>query len=210
MSGMARHDEDSGGRLRRAAALAVLDRLPYALLLVDRFARVVISNTAARRALSSGTGLLLDADVLSAAVDGENAQLRASIARATRPAVSWLAGAGALWITRGSSVLPVLILPAQVGSDTLLGQHGYAYVLLDASRHTPHRDLLIAMYGFTPREVDLACELVAGKDLADAARVLRVTIHTARTHLKHLMEKTATKRQGDLVRLLLRSTVPRA
>jgi DNA-binding CsgD family transcriptional regulator len=37
------------------------------------------------------------------------------------------------------------------------------------------------------------------------AQALHVTRNTAKTHLKNIFEKTGTKRQAELVRLLLRS-----
>jgi DNA-binding CsgD family transcriptional regulator len=45
--------------------------------------------------------------------------------------------------------------------------------------------------------------LAQGHHLDEVAGILKISIHTARTHLKRILGKTHTARQSDLVRLLL-------
>ena len=63
--------------------------------------------------------------------------------------------------------------------------------------------LLRATYGCTAREAALALTLAQGRTLAEAAGTLGISIHTARTHLKRVFRKTGTKRQTELLRLVL-------
>ena len=63
--------------------------------------------------------------------------------------------------------------------------------------------LLRATFGCTAREATLALTLSRGCTLAEAAGVLGISIHTARTHLKRVFRKTGTKRQTELLRLVL-------
>jgi len=63
---------------------------------------------------------------------------------------------------------------------------------------------LIDAYRLTPAEAALALGLVLGHDLALIADELKITYETARTHLRHVLTKTGTHRQTDLVRLLVR------
>ena len=197
-------------RLRRAAGIAVLDRLPYALIIVDERARVVMMNAAARQAIADGRGLHLENDVLRATRESDDRQLTAAITAAADATASCLSTTGALRLATCADEMPVLVLPANINVDPLLGRRGLAFIVFGGEAHTPHRELLVAMYGFTAREAELACALIGGSDLADAARTLGMTIHTARTHLRRLMDKTETTRQGDLVRVLLGSMPPRA
>ena len=46
--------------------------------------------------------------------------------------------------------------------------------------------------------------LIRGKDLNEVSGELKVSRETARTHLKHIFDKTGARRQADLVRLILR------
>jgi len=59
-------------------------------------------------------------------------------------------------------------------------------------------------WGFTTAEAQLAQWMMQGMSLAQAAERGGVTINTMRTHLRSLFDKTQTRRQAELVRLLLR------
>jgi DNA-binding CsgD family transcriptional regulator len=58
-------------------------------------------------------------------------------------------------------------------------------------------------WGFTVAEARLARRLAGGKSLQESARDLGIRHETARSHLKHVLEKTGVGRQADLVRTLL-------
>ena len=60
-----------------------------------------------------------------------------------------------------------------------------------------------ALYQFTPAEAELVALLTAGRSLEEAAEERGVTMHTVRSQLKHVFAKTDTRRQGQLVRLVL-------
>ena len=50
--------------------------------------------------------------------------------------------------------------------------------------------------------------LLMGHSLEEAADVRGVTMNTARSQLKHVFAKTDTKRQGELVRLIITGVAP--
>ena len=66
----------------------------------------------------------------------------------------------------------------------------------------PSPGMIRAFFGLTPAEAGLAHEITKGDGLSRCAHRLGITISTARSHLKHVFEKTGTKRQAELVRLL--------
>jgi DNA-binding CsgD family transcriptional regulator len=70
-------------------------------------------------------------------------------------------------------------------------------------QHLTPAEALRRLYGLTPAESALACELAAGCTVAEAARRLSITTGTARARLKVVFGKTGTQRQVALVRLLL-------
>ena len=74
------------------------------------------------------------------------------------------------------------------------------------TRPSPSAAQLAALHGLTPREGQLAARLLAGDSLDEAARTLAITPGTARNYLASLFTKTRTRRQGELLALLLRST----
>jgi DNA-binding CsgD family transcriptional regulator len=58
-------------------------------------------------------------------------------------------------------------------------------------------------FGFTPAEARLAAALIDGSSVVEAARQLSISVNTARTHMKHIFEKTQTRRQTELAVLLV-------
>jgi DNA-binding CsgD family transcriptional regulator len=61
-----------------------------------------------------------------------------------------------------------------------------------------------SLFDLTSAEVRLCRHLVQGQSLSEAACELKVSLNTARTHLKRIFEKTGTHRQAELVLLLAR------
>jgi DNA-binding CsgD family transcriptional regulator len=66
--------------------------------------------------------------------------------------------------------------------------------------------VLQSLYGFTPAESRIAVQLMGGESVEETARDLDVSLNTARTHMRHLLEKTDTHHHRELVRLLLCSS----
>jgi DNA-binding CsgD family transcriptional regulator len=62
---------------------------------------------------------------------------------------------------------------------------------------------LQAVLGLTGAEARLAALLAAGYELRDAATQLDITYGSARTRLAAIFQKTDTRRQGELIKLLL-------
>ena len=60
-------------------------------------------------------------------------------------------------------------------------------------------------FGLTPAEAAVAVEVLEADGLQAAAGRLGISLATARTHLAHVFDKTGTRRQAQLVRLLLQS-----
>jgi DNA-binding CsgD family transcriptional regulator len=70
--------------------------------------------------------------------------------------------------------------------------------------HRVRRSELIALFGLTDREADVAALLGEGLSLDDAARRLEISDHTVRQHLKAVFGKVGVSRQAELVRIISR------
>ena len=89
-----------------------------------------------------------------------------------------------------------------VESDTIV-------VSFDDGRQTDQRLAAAAVvYGLSTGQLRLARLVVAGHDLADAARGLGISVNTARTHLQRMFDKTGVRSQRALVRVLLGAGAP--
>lgn len=71
-------------------------------------------------------------------------------------------------------------------------------------------ELLTRRHRLTAAEARLACEILAGSSLQDAADKFGVAIGTARNQLKQIFLKTKVNRQAELVRLLTADLVAQA
>ena len=66
--------------------------------------------------------------------------------------------------------------------------------------------ILQSLYGLTRAEAKLAVLLLEGKSLSTAAQMNRTARETVRSQVKSIFQKTGTRRQGELIRLL--GTIP--
>ncbi|MDF8334673.1 helix-turn-helix transcriptional regulator [Novosphingobium cyanobacteriorum] len=82
-----------------------------------------------------------------------------------------------------------------------------AYVHTDHLPAADSIDGLMEMFRLTRSEAKLALALSDGLTLAEAAERLGVTLQTVRTYSKRVFQKTGTRRQAELVRALLTSTL---
>ena len=74
----------------------------------------------------------------------------------------------------------------------------------EISQFLPRECFLRRVCGLTKSEQRLSELLVQGYCLRDCAQILGISIHTARCHLKRAMSKTRTRRQAQLVALVLK------
>ena len=63
--------------------------------------------------------------------------------------------------------------------------------------------VLQRLYGLTPSQARLAEVLATGRSLRHAAKLLNITLVSARQYLKLVFQKTGTHRQAELVRKVL-------
>ena len=195
---------------RIAATDAALDRLPLGICLLDQAGRIMHRNAAARAMLAAGDGLAERSGSLRAAAPADDRELAARIRAAVAPAGQSAPRGGTLLIGRPSLRRPysVLVTPLSAARDRVGGVIGQtrprALVLLTDPEEAPcyPADLLTQRYRLTAAEARLACELVAGSSLQDAAGRFGVAVGTARNQLKQIFLKTDVNRQAELVRLL--------
>jgi DNA-binding CsgD family transcriptional regulator len=65
-----------------------------------------------------------------------------------------------------------------------------------------------ARFGLAPAETRVLGEIIAGNGLPAAAARLKITELTARTHAKHIFDKTGTGRQTELIRRFFEAALP--
>ncbi|MHB1938507.1 MAG: helix-turn-helix transcriptional regulator [Acidobacteriaceae bacterium] len=191
--------------LLRSGLQATLDHLPYGLALLDARGRCVLLNNAAKQILDKRDGLVLSKSRLVAESPAESARLRAAIARAVDPAAIRISnGGGALLVSRRSGIsLQLIVSPFVSGLVGVpLSVAATVYIRDSQAKIARPIDTFQSLYGLTKAEAKLATLLVEGCNISDAAEKNRVTRETVRSQLKAVFQKTGTRRQAELVRLL--------
>jgi DNA-binding CsgD family transcriptional regulator len=191
-----------------AAALQgqTLNAMAEGIAIIAASGRLVFANAALQRMAAARDGLSLGPDGLLAAARSTQTALN----RAVGVALLAAAGRGELRPDEGSLTLPrpsgaapwlLDILPLPAGRrGALAGQAGCAIMITDPDApRTPSEHLLVELFGLTPAEASLAASLLGGATIAEHAKRRRIGIATARTHLSRILEKTGTRRQGDLI-----------
>ena len=195
-------------RLAAQAALgtAALDALPQALAVVDAALRPCYLNPAAEQALAhpGAGGLALRHGALRAADSATHNRLAHSVAAACGPQ----GGAGIVRVeatANGQAAIQVLPLQASHPLARTLRGRPHALLVWMPPTAVLQRAAHVALaLGLTDAEARLALLLAQGRTVKDFAQIQGCTWHTARTHAKNLLRKTACQRQADVV-LLMRS-----
>ncbi len=194
----------SAERSKAAAIGYALDCMPYGVILVDAGGGVVFMNACGRAIVADSGALSLCDDRVTAAKACETTALRQSIAAAAQPENAGDRPAPrTIFLSRAqpSPPLPVIVTP-------LRGRMGAAVAAIFVGNGESGEDeadqFLMRLYGLTGAEARVSLGLLEGKGLAWAARQNAISLNTARTHLRHVFDKTQTNRQAELVRLILR------
>ncbi|MFT3801352.1 MAG: helix-turn-helix transcriptional regulator [Burkholderiaceae bacterium] len=202
-------------KARSAATVGerLLETADRPMFLLDVDGTVLNANRYADDELRSGAYLICRGGVL----DGRSAQgsrlLRASLdhlRQAPADRSPNLRLALRLPGVRNESTEPVALCTFwRMVPEQSLGAFGSRPIILMSVIHprgasAPDAAFIAAMFDLTPAEGRVAALLAIGEPLDRIAEALGVSINTIRAHLAHAMQKTGTRRQSDLVALLLR------
>jgi DNA-binding CsgD family transcriptional regulator len=186
----------------------ILNRLLQGVLLVDSGARVIFANCAAERMLRAGNGLFLGRDGLRAEASGETRLLRRIIADCAEPRGELGGAGGRLRLSRENRApVTVLVIPhrARFAWIDIARPRAILFITDPEEAVVVRRKSLRHDFGLTPAEAGFTREVLKADGLQAAADRLGISLTTARTHLAHVFDKTGTRRQAELVRLILQS-----
>lgn len=194
------------------AILSVIDRLQIGFVITNQNAEIIICNREAEEMLATDNGLsqtgnkklhsrsnkiqaLLTQQIFAAANTDAPSCFEAVISVPKRTGnMPWLL-----------EVFPLVNFDGEI--DQLF--QGTAIFITD-----PENNRIIStkgmeqLFGLTKAERNI-CELIAkGYRTADVAEERNATLHTVRSQIKSLFQKTATSNQVDLVRLALKVNLP--
>lgn len=189
--------------LSSAIGLAALNRLALGVIVVTADGRVVMANKSAGALIAARDGLLMSSGGTlraSSAKDTDDLErhIKAACAGTTGDDTTGLA------IDREAAKRPLiaLVLPLQDGAGA---GRAVIFVADTENQPLPTPDAIARMFGVSRAESRLIHALVGGARLEEAAEQCGVTSSTARSYLKQVFEKTNTRRQAELIKLVLTS-----
>ena len=192
-------------RNSQLAAAAALDAVGKPIFVLDRGGRLLHANGAADAGSVQSDWLVIRSGRLvqfvstaadaAAALVSRAAQGQLQTVRLWRPA---RAGGVHCAIAR-------LVPLGETNPCAWAWPQGAVLLLVDEETQDLQAQRIPALamrYRLTAAESQLLAQLGDGLGPADIASANGVSIHTVRTHLKHLFDKTGVSRQSDLIRLL--------
>jgi DNA-binding CsgD family transcriptional regulator len=183
------------------ALLAAFDQLVLGVVFLDGRMRVSYANQSAAELLGVAAGFAPSESLASAAQD-ERTRALERLLRSERGEFR----ARVYPHPEDGRPLQVLVTPFRWPRPDGIEQSRFARALFigDPRQHTGDPiGVLHALFGLSRGETRLALLLLSGCSVEEAARLLRISVGTARGVLKQVFDKTDTNRQSGLVRLLL-------
>jgi DNA-binding CsgD family transcriptional regulator len=202
------HCRFGAARHERQALREVMDRLPSGVILLDKDSRAVLTNRSADQILALEDGIRLDRGRPRLALPQQDRAFQLLVAEAVQTSAQRGHSYGrTLSVVRPSGrrsfaimVGPLLAPPP----GTNLGEAvAILFVADPEGSQISTTEVLEGLYDLTPAEAELLRLLAEGHSLEEVADRRGVTINTARSQLKQVFAKTDTRRQGELVRLVL-------
>ena len=182
-------------------ACAALDSLRQGLVVVDSSARIAHVNAAALSAVSAGL-CRIEQGQLGFGPGAE--QLRFTQLLAGACAAPGVARGGALLLRNALATLTVSVVPLRAGHPLAQARGELALVVLvdPAAQDDDDPRVLAELLSLSRSETRLALMLAAGQTVQEFAAVQQCSLHTARTHLRNLMQKSGCHRQVEVVQLV--------
>jgi DNA-binding CsgD family transcriptional regulator/PAS domain-containing protein len=198
-----------GTRATQDLGFDALDLLPTGVVVLEANRRVAFVNRTAERLMrEAGMTLRLGSSLRLPAAE-EDDHLAQLIWRATRRDAGIPPLPGAMRCTRAAAAGPplsLLVAPFQPRQHRRSeGSQPLAMVLMTAppSQSNNLSGQIAQLFGLSPSEAEVAVALAGGLSPEEIARDRRVPVLTIRSQIKSAMFKTGTRRQGELIRLLL-------
>jgi DNA-binding CsgD family transcriptional regulator len=195
---------DGYGPLQRAE-YHVLDRLSAGVILLDRRARILYANAAARAFGSNEGPLRLRNRTIATHLPSHSERLSALVRLALLGAPE-----GCMSVPHPSdgSLLTILVSSVQgrdVGRFADLAMPDAAVLLFivdPVNRADVPLGWIVDAYGLTPAEARVALCAASGATIPETAHRLNVSPNTVKTHLRKVFAKTGTSRQSELAGLV--------
>lgn len=175
------------------------------IIVLDNNSNIILLNKIAQIILSRKDGLEITKNGLEVTDPFLSIQFKKNLRNMLSPE-KFFKEEFLLAIPKKNKHIPLIIqmVPFKEKSSFSENLNKIIIILYDPEFSTlPNSSFLESAFQFTDQERKIAILLAKGMDLKEIAENLKISLHTVRTHLKHIYSKTSTSRQAELVKLLL-------
>ena len=186
---------------------SAIDQLSLGVIIVGVGGVVRFANKTIERMLEADFGMAIRHGRLL--IDDAKAQ------QATQKALENVqkssAGIMVPWRDKMDRPVSLLVTPLVRGTKAvrMAGPVAAIFINNPEERRKPSEAVIGALYGLTPAEAKLTKALLEGRHLQDYAGRSGISLHTAKTQLKQIFQKTGHGRQSDLLRDIMANPVLR-
>ena len=204
----------SGSAMSADAGLLLVDAIEtieFGIMLVAEDGFVTFANVVARELMRRGEGLRANGGWITATSSDVTGRLRSLIRQAAADATGKAKGGTTVILDRGAgrSSLFLHVMPIPQRGQAVVRSATALIFIIDPDLYAlPSFNAFAGLYGLTRSEARVLREVIAGQGLVAASTKLRISEATARTHLRHIFDKTGTKRQTELLCLFFKAILP--
>jgi DNA-binding CsgD family transcriptional regulator len=180
------------------AARALLDHLPFGIVVADATGRVVFDTAAARRLFDVGHVFSVREGLIHGVTVQGDCTLPAALARACMPPSRGRPRVIPVSLSSSHADVTALVIPLCMGAGARLA----AVLLPDHRRARATAGLLSQLFGLTGTESDVLLHMISGRSVAEAATQLQVQTRTAREAWRTVWLKLGTRNDSECLQLL--------
>jgi DNA-binding CsgD family transcriptional regulator len=193
-------------QVRANTLSSAIEGLQFGLFVLDDKGFILDASGNAEELLRRETSIRREKDHTLWLREPAGSQLR-DLVRTSKLSTSY--SSAVLSIPRGNARqhLSALVAPMPSVPVTWTGAdpRWLVFVSDPERRAEPLAETISDDLGISERESEIAALLAMGYDMSRISERLRISVHTTRSHLKHIFVKTGIRSQNDLIRRILTS-----
>jgi DNA-binding CsgD family transcriptional regulator len=194
-------------RMVDPAIAEALDGFDTACCLLGAGGAVVQTNAVARTLLARHPGISISKSRLKSSNRFADRALSQAVEAVCDPAALWVLRSTAEITIAGEGAEPLILVVMPLGHDNpflSVGAIRAAVYILETGKRPFEPDRLSrlkSLFSLSQAESEVTGLILSGNNPEDIARSRDVSVHTVRTQIRTILEKTQSTRQSDLFRL---------
>ncbi|CAA0111451.1 Uncharacterised protein [BD1-7 clade bacterium] len=186
----------------------ILDQVSTAIFVLDAKARVLFHNLPATRVLETDSRISIADEKISLTEPEQQVALLSALQSWDGPASS---EDEAMLLGRSDANAQIMVLSPAEDAHRFLHEQlpgtatGVLFIAGHASSNRQQQQRLQQLYQLTPSEADITLRLAQGLSVEEIAEARSSKPATIRGYIKSIFQKTKTRRQAELVALILRA-----